>query len=178
MEDAMNAYERWADIGEDQRISDFRSYAYNIAEARYVMRRVTRIVSEQAKAHDMDSLLHQAALQICGTREGEELSVNGLASRLDVPAAFASRLVSQLEERGFAARQSSERDRRVTLVSLTDAGMEVLRQIDDAVHYHVAYFQGQLTSEQRLAALSIFAFYVGIESASPIAVAIHQAMET
>lgn len=172
MDEAMQAYERWVDIREEQRTDDFQSYAYNIAEARYVMRRVSRLVNEQAKHQDLDPLLHQALLQILGTESGTELAVNGLAERLDVPAAFASRLVSQLEERGLAARHASTRDRRVTLLSLTEAGIVQLRKIDDAVHYQMAYFQRQLEPRQRLAALSIFAFYVGVDSSSPIATAL------
>ena len=168
----MRAYEQWADVREEQRMDDFQSYAYNIAEARYAMRRVSRIVNEQAKNNDLDPLLHQALLQIYGTQNGEELAVNGLAERLDVPAAFASRLVSQLEDRELVQRHTSSRDRRVTLLSLTDVGIDRLRKIDDAVHYQVAYFQRQLEPKQRAAALSIFAFYVGVDAASPIAEAL------
>jgi DNA-binding MarR family transcriptional regulator len=176
VEEAMQAYERWADVREDQRVSDFKAYAYNIAEARFVMRRVSRIVNEEAKQHGLDPLLHQALLQIFGTAEGDELAVNKLAGRLDVPPAFASRLVSQLEEQGLAERRQSTRDRRVTLLSLTEAGIQRLREIDDAVHYQIAYFQRQLDPHQQIAALSIFAFYVGIESSSPIAAALRANM--
>ena len=173
MTEPMNAYERWADVRDDQRGSDFKSYAYSIAEARFVMRRVTRIVNEQAKHRQLDPLLHQALLQIFGVPKGQELAVRRLAERLDVPAAFASRLVGQLERAGLVRRESSARDRRVTLVQITGAGIERLREIDEAVHYDVAYFQRQLDPRQRLAALSIFAFYVGVESTSAIASALH-----
>ena len=83
MDEARLAYERWVDIREEQRASDFQAYAYNIAEARYVMRRVTRIANERAKKHDLDALLHQALLQIYGVGENEQLTVSKLAERLD-----------------------------------------------------------------------------------------------
>lgn len=174
MEDAPQAYKQWADIGEEERANDFRSYAYNIAEARYVMRRITRILNDQAKRYGFDPLLHQALLQIYGTPPGEHLAINGLADRLDVPAAYASRLVSKLESDGFARREPSERDRRVTRVSVTDEGVRVLTEIDAEVHHHVAFFQRQLSEPERLAALSIFAFYVGIDPESGIATTLRE----
>jgi len=177
MDEARLAYERWVDIREEQRASDFQAYAYNIAEARYVMRRVTRIANERAKKHDLDALLHQALLQIYGVGENEQLTVSKLAERLDVPAAFASRLVGQLEQKGLVRRESSTKDRRVTHVFATDEGVELLRQIDDEVHHEVAYFQRQISERQRLAALSIFAFYVGVAKASPIGNAIRSEAE-
>ena len=45
MDDGVAAYATWSDVGATQRDADFRAYAFNIAEARYVMRRVTRIES-------------------------------------------------------------------------------------------------------------------------------------
>jgi DNA-binding MarR family transcriptional regulator len=168
VDEAVHSYERWADVHDEQREHDFEAYACNIAEARYVMRRVTRIVNEQAKAHNLEPLLHQALLQAYGTG-GIQLTMSSLAERLDVPAAFASKLVTQLEGLGLVQRVASPHDRRVTLLTLTREGISRLREIDDAIHYEAAYFQRQIEPRQRLAALSIFAFYVGIDSSSPIA---------
>lgn len=110
--------------------------------------------------------MHQALLQIYGTKSADLLAVSGLADRLDVPAAFASRLISRLERLGLVKRETSSQDRRVTHVSMTDAGIDQLKKIDDSVHHHVAHFQHQLSETQRMAALSIFAFYVGIDPTS------------
>lgn len=170
----MGAFIEWADIRDDERYSDFQSYVRNIAEARYVIRRVFRIVDERAREHGLEPLLHQALLQVHGSPDGE-VAVNVLAKRLDVAPAFASRLVRQLEEAGLVTRNHSTSDRRIIMVSATPDGVERLRRIDDSVHYHVAYFQRQLEDVQRLAALSIFAFYVGIDPASPVARAIRDA---
>src|SRR5690606_13362330 len=112
-------------------------------------------------------LLHQALLQIYGVGENEQLTVSKLAERLDVPAAFASRLVGQLEQRGLVRRESSTKDRRVTHVFATDEGVELLRQIDDEVHHEVAYFQRQISERPRLGALSMFAVYGGVGRTTP-----------
>jgi DNA-binding MarR family transcriptional regulator len=177
IEEAAKVHAAWSDVGETQRANEFQAYAFNIAEARYVMRRVTRIINEEAKKHGFDPLQHQALLQIYGVREDAQLTISGLGDRLDVPAAFASRLVRTLEADEYVTRQHSERDKRVIYVRATEAGARVLRTIDEEVHRHIAYFQHSLSEQQRVAALSIFAFYVGIDAGSPIADALRAARE-
>lgn len=174
-DETMRAYTQWADIGDVERSGDFQSYVKNIAEARHVTRRVLRIVDDEAKKHGLEPLLHQALLQIYGYDGGRGISVSGLAARLDVASAFASRLVRRLEELDLVHREQSESDRRSTNVTATPEGVKKLSSIDHDVHFRVAYLQRELSEDQRLAALSIFAFYVGLDTASPIATAIRNA---
>lgn len=177
MNEAMRAYTEWADIGAAQRTREFQAYVKNIAEARYVTRRVMRILDERAKSHGLEPLLHQALLQVYGAGKGQGITVGGLAARLDVAAAFASRMVRRLEEMGFVRREQSQSDRRATIVIATDAGIQKLSSIDDEVHHHVAFLQHQLADDQRYSALSIYAFYVGLDPSSPIAKAIRAAID-
>ncbi|SOD60383.1 DNA-binding transcriptional regulator, MarR family [Streptomyces zhaozhouensis] len=170
MNDGMQAYLEWADIGEGRRRSEFQSYVRNVAEARYVMRRVLRIVEERAKEHGLEPLSHQALLQTYGAGDG--ITVSRLAARLDIAAAFASRLVRQLEGQGLVGRSPSESDRRVTIVTATDQGAERLAAIDDDVHRYIAFLQHELADEEKHMALSVFAFYVGLTPDSPVARAI------
>lgn len=169
-----NSHSNWVDIRDDARTNDFQTYVYNIAEARSVVRRVLRIVDEQAKQHGLDPLLHQALLQICGVGASQGMPMNTLAVRLDIASAFASRLVKNLETMDLIKRAHSTSDKRVTNVSATKKGVDLLQAIDSAVHFHMAYFQHELSSEQKFAALSIFAFYVGIEPDSEVAAAINR----
>ncbi|MEV4597002.1 MarR family transcriptional regulator [Amycolatopsis sp. NPDC049253] len=178
MNDAMRAYTKWADIGDAKRSREFQAYVKNIADARYVTRRVLRIVDEQAKTHGLEPLLHQALLQVYGSNEARGITVSTLAARLDVAAAFASRMVRRLEELGLVTREASESDRRATNVVATTAGAEKLAEIDNEVHHSVAFLQHQLTEDERLSALSIFAFYVGLDPDSAIAEAIRAAADS
>lgn len=173
----MRAYAQWADISDAKRTREFRAYVKNIADARYVIRRVLRIVDEQAKAHGLEPLLHQALLQVYGANNAQGITVGTLATRLDVAGAFASRMVRRLEEMGLVYREQSDVDRRATNVIATDAGADKLATIDNEVHHHVAYMQHQLRDDERISALSIFAFYVGLDPASPIAGAIRSAAD-
>ena len=172
MNETMRAYTEWADIGDARRTHEFQAYVTNISDARYVMRRALRIIDEQAKQHGLEPLLHQALLQVYGADGGKGTTVGKLADRLDVAPAFASRMVRRLEELELVRREQSADDRRATNVIATDAGAAKLESIDNDVHHHVAFLQHQLSDDQRLSALSIFAFYVGLDHASPIAAAI------
>jgi DNA-binding MarR family transcriptional regulator len=178
MNDGMRAYLDWADIGDARRRREFQSYVRNVAEARYVIRRVLRIVEERAKEHGLEPLLHQALLQVYGAAGGDGITVGGLAARLDVAAAFASRMVRRLEELELVQRRPSETDRRAIIVAATQSGAERLAAIDDDVHRHVALLQHQLGGDEKLMALSIFAFYVGLDPRSPIAEAIRAQTES
>ena len=137
-----------------------KRYFHGVADARFVIRRVFRIVDERAKNHDLDPLVHQALIQIYGLREGD-VRVGTVAERLDIPPAFASKLVKALALKGLVSAQPSPHDQRVSHLSVTPAGAMLLAEIDADVRVHVDFFTRALTPEQKNAALSIFAFYVG-----------------
>src|SRR6266511_4987577 len=86
-----------------------------------------------------------------------------LAERLDISPPHASRLVRTLEERGLVARGGSPADQRATIVRATEAGVDLLRQIDAEVRLEVGHYQRQLRDADRFNALSIFALYVGLD---------------
>lgn len=171
----MDAFVRWADMNDSARSENFQDYVRNIAQARFVTRKVLRIINESAKEHGLDPLQHQALLQIYGC--AHQIAVHEIGDKLDIAAPFASRLVKGLEQRGLVRRSASTRDRRVIEVTATDTGSSLLRAIDGDVHHRVAYFQHQIADDQRLSALAIFAFYVGLEADSPVAKAIRSGQQ-
>jgi DNA-binding MarR family transcriptional regulator len=138
----------------------FQLYFQAIAEARYVIRKVLRIIDDQAKAAGLDPLEHQLLIQVFGVR-ARRLRITDVADRLDIAPPFASRLITGLEESGLLIRSPSEKDRRTVLIEATDAGRDLLGEINKRVHSQVGHFQQQLEEPQRLFALAIFAFYVG-----------------
>lgn len=164
------------DLGQATRQQDFGSYLTRIAEARYVMRKVLRILNDSAKSHGLDALEHQALVQVAGTPSGG-VPIHALAERLDIVPAFGSRIVKQLEAKGLIRRSNLEHDKRVTLTSVTPEGLELLRQIDETVHHHMAYFQNGLSPRDRASALAIFAFYVGEPEDSAVAQSIRATLE-
>jgi DNA-binding MarR family transcriptional regulator len=169
---AMAAYGEWSDIRDEIRQTEFQAYIRKIAEARYVIRRVLRIVNEQVHKRGLDPLVHQALLQIYGVHEGTGITVSALAQRLDVAPALASRIGGQLEALGLVQRSRVPTDRRVIKITATEAGVAKLDEIDRAVGRQLTRFHQQFDEQQKLAAMSIFAFYVGMDPSSPVTRAI------
>jgi len=92
--------------------------------------------------------------------------IGAVAERLDISSAFASKIVKALVTKELVALSDDAHDQRVTNVSATPAGIAMLTEIDADVRVHVGFFTRGLTREQKDAALSIFAFYVGLDAES------------
>lgn len=165
----MQAYSRWAGIRDSERGRDLQTYVTNLAEARFVIRRVLRIVDEHTREHGLEPLAHHVLLQTYGINDGKGIPIHVLAKRLDIASALASRIVRDLESKQLVRRDSSPEDKRVTIVSATPEGIDRLQEVDSSVHFDIIRFHRQLTDEQREAALSIFAFYVGLDPRSAAA---------
>jgi DNA-binding MarR family transcriptional regulator len=141
---------------------DFSKHVKAIAHARYVLRRILRLLDEQAVSGGLQPLQHQALLQIYGADSA--LPVSKVAERLDIAPALASRLIRQLEEKGLVERARIVGDRRVIAVKASAEGVELLRTIDESVHDRVDNFQRELSDEGKLGALATFSFYLGLDS--------------
>src|SRR5215475_9604721 len=131
---------------------DRHLYFRAVAEARYLLRKVFRLVEEEAKRAGIDPLAHQALIQIYGSETGA-LKVKDVAERLDITPAFASSLVKTLAAKGVIATKKDKQDSRVNWVQLTREGRALLHRIDEQVQIHVDYFTRGLTSGETEAAL-------------------------
>jgi DNA-binding MarR family transcriptional regulator len=140
---------------------DRHTYFRNVAEARYVLRKIFRIIEEQAKPAEIHSLARQALIQIYGNPKSA-LRVKDIAERLDITPAFASGLVKTLLQKRYVVRKRSDDDQRVTWIEVTDSAKRMMHELDQRVQIHVEYFNRQLTQEQREAALAILMFFVGV----------------
>jgi DNA-binding MarR family transcriptional regulator len=74
--------------------------------------------------------------------EMEEATVGGIATSLGISAGWASRLVEELEERGYVVRERDHADRRVVRIRLSPDAVEevsrVYRWRDEAVERALA----------------------------------------
>src|SRR5215467_4539077 len=109
--------------------ADRRPYFQGVAQARYVLRKVFRLVEEEAKRAGIDPLAHQALIQIYGSGQGT-LRVKELAERLDIAPAFASSLMKQLVADGYVSRTQDKTDARVAWAKVTAKGKALLHHID------------------------------------------------
>lgn len=141
--------------------ADLHSYFCHIADTRYLVRKVFRLIDDEARSAGLDPLEHQALIQLYGTA-GRTLQIKDVASRLDVGADVASKTVRALEQKGFARRSRSEVDRRGIYVRPTDKAEQLLASIDRRVRADIALLQRGLPRQLQLAALQMFAFYLGL----------------
>jgi DNA-binding MarR family transcriptional regulator len=147
-------------------VLDRHRYFEGVAQARFVLRKVFRLIEEQAKLAGLDPLEHQALIQIYGSPT-TRLRVKEVAERLDIAPAFASNVLKALVKKGYVIRIHSDKDQRVTLVAVTSRGKQTLHHIDEQVQTHVDYFTHQLNQDEREAAISIMMFYIGISLHAP-----------
>lgn len=142
------------------RREDKHLYFHNVAKARYVLRRVFRIVEEVASRHGIDPLYQQALLQIYGA--AQPLRIRALADRLDIAPAFASTIVKWLAAQQLVERRPDPSDQRAMTLTATDKGIDLLYQVDADVKREVDYFTSKLGQAEKEAAISILMFYVGL----------------
>ena len=144
--------------------ADRRVYFRGVAEARYILRKVFRLVEEEAKRAGLDPLAHQALIQIYGSADGM-LRVKDMAERLDITAAFASSLVKMLTAKRYVTRVGDAKDNRVIWVKISKSARDLLDRIDAGVQIHADYFTRGLSPQQTESALSILMFYAGVSFA-------------
>lgn len=137
-----------------------QKYFYGVANARYILRKIFRLIEDEAKRFDLDPLAHQALIQIFGSADGH-LRIKDIAERLDISPAFSSTLTKSLTDKGYAKAEPDKVDKRVSWVGVTKKGQKLLREIDEKVHVHVEYFLGNIVDAEREAAVSILLFYAG-----------------
>lgn len=105
------------DALKDRIIADFRSM---MAELRCMgSERLLRLGVSMSQLHVMSML----------ERHGD-MSMSRLAEMIDVSLSNATGLVDRMAERGFVDRVRVEDDRRVVLVRISDAGRQVLDEIE------------------------------------------------
>jgi 4'-phosphopantetheinyl transferase len=98
---------------------------------------------------------HQGSLSLIHLHVLTVLEANGpmamgyLADALDVSVASATGLISRMVERGLVQRGHDETDRRVVVVSETEAGANVFREMEQRRRSNLEALMNQLTEEER-----------------------------
>ena len=104
-----------------------------LAEFRYQIRRFQRFSEEVARAAELEPQQHQLLLAVKGAPDGQ-LTIGGVAERLQIQHHSAVELVARAEARGLVNRYRGEIDRRQVFVTLTEAGTTALQELSAAHH--------------------------------------------
>ncbi len=92
----------------------------------------------------------------------DTLAQHVLGARLGLEKSTVSRLVRQLEERGWVERQRSAADGRVTLLALTPAGRQATDQLASARAAFFARVLERVPDDKRLHMLECLDLLVGV----------------
>lgn len=94
-----------------------------------------------------DSSVTMAQMKVLMLLSGGEARMSDLAHQLAISASSLSSLVERLVEADLARRREDERDRRNVLVSLTEAGFELLDTFQELGIHHLRELLTQLDDE-------------------------------
>ncbi len=111
-----------------------------LSEFRYEIRKFLHFSESAARAVGLEPQQHQLLLAIKGF-DGKDTggpTIGYLAERLQVRHHSAVELVDRMETRGMVKRRAGEQDRRQVIVTLSDAGERILK---DLAKQHIAEIQ-------------------------------------
>jgi DNA-binding MarR family transcriptional regulator len=100
-----------------------------MAGYRYAMRRFLRFSEEAAREAGVTPQQYQLMLAIKGYPGREHANITELAERMQLDHHSTVGLVDRTEERGLVQRAQDTQDRRQVNVSLTTAGVALLRKL-------------------------------------------------
>jgi DNA-binding MarR family transcriptional regulator len=89
-------------------------------------------VTELLKSYELTGVQYNV-LRILRGAGGEGLICSEISERLITKDSDITRLLERLENRGLISRERSEKDRRIVIVRITDAGLKLLAEIDEPV---------------------------------------------
>jgi MarR family transcriptional regulator for hemolysin len=122
----------------------------------YLLVEVTRLQLRVYNQRFRATGLHQSQVSaLVHLDRVEQLSQTDLAARLGMQKAAAGALVDGLEGKGLVERRRSGEDRRVQLVSLSDAGREVVDEVDRLAEDLGTEYRRGISRDERLQLVSI-----------------------
>lgn len=89
-------------------------------------------VTELLKSYELTGVQYNV-LRILRGAGSAGLICSEISERLITKDSDITRLLERLENRGLISRERSEKDRRIVIVRITDAGLTLLAEIDEPV---------------------------------------------
>lgn len=148
----------------------------NFTEILIDLRKIVRSVNLESKRIQKEfgvSIPQLLCLHYLATQPGFQSTMTGIAGYLNLNLSTVTGIVSRLEKKHLLARLPKTGDKRITLVSLTAAGMKLIDQSPELMHQRLSNKLSAL-SEQQLDSLKdslhllVQSFDLSDEPASPL----------
>lgn len=114
----------------------------------------SKIAGELAAQYEALTLQDLTALTVLGLHGPSRMGA--LAEHLSIAQSTLTPIVDRLEDHGLARRRRSKADRRVWLVELTDAGEEVVADMNALYRQVAASMLDPLSEEEQATFVSLF----------------------
>ncbi len=114
-------------------------------------------IADVLKPYELSNIQYNVLRILRGSRRG--LACSEIGERLVTRDSDITRLLDRLEKRGYLARERYEKDKRVIIVKITEAGMQVLQALDADIGAAPRRHLGHLGKEmlEKLNALLVLA---------------------
>ncbi len=109
-------------------------------------RKMQIILNEQNKDIDVTSGLVPFLFEV---KDGEPLTQNDIAARLDIGKSTVAKSVAKLEEMGYLIRSGNEDDGRSIIVTLSEKGRQVIPELEKGGYGTYERMFGCLTDIER-----------------------------
>ncbi|HEX3076671.1 MAG TPA: MarR family transcriptional regulator [Lachnospiraceae bacterium] len=120
-----------------------------VDEVGAMMQKLVRAVQlferDQIKAHGFTTTQCYTILELYKTAS---LTMNELSDRMNLNSSTMTRILDNLVRDSYIARSKNESDRRIVIVSLTEKGIEVARDLDSAVKAYYKQIINNIPSGQ------------------------------
>lgn len=90
-------------------------------------------VAELLKSFELTGVQYNVLRILRGAGSSEGLICSEISERMVTKDSDITRLLERLENRGLITRERSEKDRRIVIAKITDAGLKLLADIDEPV---------------------------------------------
>lgn len=131
----------------------------------HLIRRAHQISSalfaEECAAFDLTSVQYAALVAI---RSNPEVDATRLSGLIAFDRSTLGDVLERIETKGWVRRKPSPSDRRVKLLSLTPAGLELVQQVDAAVNRVQERLLEPLTPEERTVLVRLLARLVRVHN--------------
>jgi len=79
----------------------------------------------------------------------QPVSASRIMTEIHIDKGYLSRVLKQFEKTGLISKEISSEDARITLVSLTEKGMQLFNELNDTSNQQIATLIKELTKEQQ-----------------------------
>lgn len=105
---------------------------------------VRRRVEEVCKEHDLQFSHHNVLRILRGAHPDGHARCEIIERMLD-PSPDVTRLIDKLVDRGLVRRSRSEEDRRMTIHTITENGIALLKELDPKIHDVQEWFDARVS---------------------------------